>query len=71
MFGVGPENALARTAGLRFSTRDSIWADRSMRMGVPHIFAAGDCVHTYRRLLDRDVYCRWAPRRTSRGVVKV
>jgi NADPH-dependent 2,4-dienoyl-CoA reductase/sulfur reductase-like enzyme len=27
-----------------------------MRTGVPHIYAAGDCVHTYHRLLDRDIY---------------
>ena len=54
--GVKPETELARTAGVRLSTRDSIWVDRRMRTSVAHVYAAGDCVHTYHRLLDSDIY---------------
>jgi NADPH-dependent 2,4-dienoyl-CoA reductase/sulfur reductase-like enzyme len=56
--GVRPETELARTAGVQLSAKDSIWVDRQMRTGVPHIYAGGDCVHTYHRLLDKDI---WLP----------
>jgi NADPH-dependent 2,4-dienoyl-CoA reductase/sulfur reductase-like enzyme len=38
------------------STRGTIAVDRYMRTSVPGIFAAGDCVHTYHRVLDADTY---------------
>jgi NADPH-dependent 2,4-dienoyl-CoA reductase/sulfur reductase-like enzyme len=54
--GVRPDTSLATTAGARLSARSSIWVDRHMRTTVPHIYAAGDCVHTYHRVLDTDTY---------------
>jgi NADPH-dependent 2,4-dienoyl-CoA reductase/sulfur reductase-like enzyme len=54
--GVRPDTALARTAGVALGVNQAIAVDRRMRTNVPGIYAAGDCVHTYHRLLDTDVY---------------
>jgi NADPH-dependent 2,4-dienoyl-CoA reductase/sulfur reductase-like enzyme len=54
--GVRPDTALAETAGVALGVRGAIAVDRRMRTTVPHIFAAGDCAHTYHRLLDTDAY---------------
>ena len=35
--------------------RDAIAVDRGMRTNIPGVYAAGDCVHTYHRLLDTDL----------------
>jgi NADPH-dependent 2,4-dienoyl-CoA reductase/sulfur reductase-like enzyme len=49
--GVRPDTALAARAGARLGVRDAIMVDRGMRTGLPDVFAAGDCVITYHRLL--------------------
>ncbi len=54
--GVRPDTALAETAGVKLGARGAIAVDRGMRTSVDGIFAAGDCVHTYHRLLGQDVY---------------
>jgi NADPH-dependent 2,4-dienoyl-CoA reductase/sulfur reductase-like enzyme len=54
--GVRPDTALARSAGVTLGARDAIAVDRRMRTNVTAVFAAGDCVHTYHRLLDTDLY---------------
>jgi NADPH-dependent 2,4-dienoyl-CoA reductase/sulfur reductase-like enzyme len=54
--GVRPDTALAETAGVRLGVREAIAVDRRMRTGVDRVFAAGDCVVTYHRLLDTDAY---------------
>lgn len=54
--GVRPDTELARTAGVELGVRGAIAVDRGMRTNVDGIFAAGDCVHTYHRLLDADTY---------------
>jgi NADPH-dependent 2,4-dienoyl-CoA reductase/sulfur reductase-like enzyme len=54
--GVRPDTALAQTAGIALGARGAIAVDRQMRTSVPGIFAAGDCVHTYHRILDADSY---------------
>ncbi|MGW2352553.1 FAD-dependent oxidoreductase [Actinacidiphila glaucinigra] len=54
--GVRPDTALAETAGVKLGARGAIAVDRSMRTSVDGIFAAGDCVQTYHRVLDTDVY---------------
>ena len=50
--GVRPDTALAETAGVRLGVRGAVAVDRHMRTGVAGVLAAGDCVHTYHRLLD-------------------
>lgn len=54
--GVQPDTHLASTAGATLGTRGAIAVDRGMRTNLPDIYAAGDCVHTYHRLLDQHVY---------------
>jgi NADPH-dependent 2,4-dienoyl-CoA reductase/sulfur reductase-like enzyme len=49
--GVRPETSLAVAAGASRGVRGAIAVDRSMRTGVPGVFAAGDCVITHHRLL--------------------
>jgi NADPH-dependent 2,4-dienoyl-CoA reductase/sulfur reductase-like enzyme len=49
--GVRPETALAADAGATLGARGAIAVDTGMRTGLPDIFAAGDCVITYHRLL--------------------
>jgi NADPH-dependent 2,4-dienoyl-CoA reductase/sulfur reductase-like enzyme len=49
--GVRPDTELAVSAGAHTGPRGAIVVDRMMRTGLPGIFAAGDCVATYHRLL--------------------
>jgi NADPH-dependent 2,4-dienoyl-CoA reductase/sulfur reductase-like enzyme len=49
--GVRPDTELAVSAGADLGPRGAIAVDRMMRTGLPHVFAAGDCVATYHRLL--------------------
>jgi NADPH-dependent 2,4-dienoyl-CoA reductase/sulfur reductase-like enzyme len=49
--GVRPDTELAVSAGATLGPRGAIAVDRMMRTGLPNIFAAGDCVATYHRLL--------------------
>ncbi|MBR9982226.1 MAG: FAD-dependent oxidoreductase [Desulfatitalea sp.] len=54
--GARPATDLARTAGVGLGEGGAIAVDRTMATGVPAIWAAGDCVHTWHRLLQRHVY---------------
>jgi NADPH-dependent 2,4-dienoyl-CoA reductase/sulfur reductase-like enzyme len=49
--GVRPEITLAVSAGASLGARGAISVDRSMRTGLPGVYAAGDCVVTFHRLL--------------------
>jgi NADPH-dependent 2,4-dienoyl-CoA reductase/sulfur reductase-like enzyme len=49
--GVRPDTDLAAGAGAALGARGAIAVDRAMRTSLPGIFAAGDCVTTYHRLL--------------------
>ncbi len=49
--GVRPDTELAVSAGAGTGPRGAIAVDRMMRTGLPDVFAAGDCVVTYHRLL--------------------
>ena len=49
--GVRPDTSLAASAGATLGARDAIAVDRGMRTNLPDVFAAGDCVVTYHRLL--------------------
>ncbi|MGN9907800.1 FAD-dependent oxidoreductase [Phytohabitans sp. LJ34] len=54
--GVRPDTTLAETASVGLGVRGAIAVDRRMRTNVPDVYAAGDCVHTYHRLLETDTY---------------
>jgi NADPH-dependent 2,4-dienoyl-CoA reductase/sulfur reductase-like enzyme len=49
--GVRPETGLAADAGASLGARGAIQVNRAMRTGLPHVYAAGDCVITHHRLL--------------------
>jgi NADPH-dependent 2,4-dienoyl-CoA reductase/sulfur reductase-like enzyme len=49
--GVRPETALAADTGATLGVKGAIAVDTQMRTGLPHVFAAGDCVITHHRLL--------------------
>jgi NADPH-dependent 2,4-dienoyl-CoA reductase/sulfur reductase-like enzyme len=49
--GVRPDTDLLVTAGAQVGARGALAVDESMATGLPHIWAAGDCVVTHHRLL--------------------
>jgi NADPH-dependent 2,4-dienoyl-CoA reductase/sulfur reductase-like enzyme len=49
--GVRPDTTLAAEAGAALGVRGAIAVDRHMRTSLPDVYAAGDCVVTYHRLL--------------------
>jgi NADPH-dependent 2,4-dienoyl-CoA reductase/sulfur reductase-like enzyme len=53
---VRPDSALAREAGIALGVRGAIAVDRRMRTDAPDVFAAGDCVETWHRLLAKRTY---------------
>ncbi len=54
--GVRPRTGLAETAGCRLGEREAIRVSRRMETNVPDVFAAGDCVETWHRLLEGPTY---------------
>ena len=53
---VRPQTALAEAAHLATGERQAIRVTRAMETNVPDIYAAGDCVETWHRLLGRPTY---------------
>ncbi|HEY2042351.1 MAG TPA: FAD-dependent oxidoreductase [Jatrophihabitans sp.] len=49
--GVKPDTDLLLRAGAKPGARGAIEVDESMATGLPHVWAAGDCVVTHHRLL--------------------
>lgn len=49
--GVRPDTDLLTRAGAREGVRGAVVVDESMATGLPHVWAAGDCVVTHHRLL--------------------
>jgi NADPH-dependent 2,4-dienoyl-CoA reductase/sulfur reductase-like enzyme len=54
--GVEPNAELAQAAGVETGTRGAIKVDRRMRTNVAGVLAAGDCVETWHRILQRATY---------------
>ncbi len=54
--GVRPLSELAPSAGVATDKRGTILVDDHMRTNVPDIYAAGDCVQTWHRLLQTFTY---------------
>jgi len=54
--GVRPDAELARAAGAEMGERGAIRVTRAMETTVADIYAAGDCVETWDRLLHRPTY---------------
>jgi len=54
--GARPDSELAEQAGAKLGAQDSIVVTRQMRTNLAEVFAAGDCVETYHRLLAAPTY---------------
>jgi NADPH-dependent 2,4-dienoyl-CoA reductase/sulfur reductase-like enzyme len=54
--GVKPDVALAQAAGVMIGPMGPLVVNRRMETNVPDVYAAGDCVVTYHRLLGSDTY---------------
>src|SRR5215208_663471 len=54
--GVRPDIDLAVAAGVETGVRGALRVDRQMRTNLPDVLAAGDCVETWHRLLNRPAY---------------
>jgi NADPH-dependent 2,4-dienoyl-CoA reductase/sulfur reductase-like enzyme len=54
--GVRPNSDLAHSAGAKLGANGAIAITRRMETNLPDVFAAGDCVETYHRLLERPAY---------------
>ncbi len=50
--GVRPDTDLLVQAGAQTGPRGAVLVDETMATGLPHVWAAGDCVATHHRLLD-------------------
>ena len=54
--GARPDSELSEQAGAKIGAQDAIVVSRQMRTNLAEVFAAGDCVETYHRLLDAPTY---------------
>jgi NADPH-dependent 2,4-dienoyl-CoA reductase/sulfur reductase-like enzyme len=54
--GVNPATKLAQTAGVSLGVNGAIQVNRAMETNIPDIYAAGDCVETYHRILGQNNY---------------
>ena len=54
--GVQPDTALARTAGVQLGIHGAIAVTRQMETNVERVYAAGDCVETWHRMLQHPSY---------------
>jgi len=54
--GVRPNSDLAAAAGVETGVNGAIRVDRRMATNVPDIYAAGDCVETWHRILQSPTY---------------
>jgi NADPH-dependent 2,4-dienoyl-CoA reductase/sulfur reductase-like enzyme len=54
--GVRPSTKLGESAGVYLGVRGALRVTRAMETNVRDVYAAGDCVETWHRLLDRPTY---------------
>ena len=54
--GVEPDTKLGRAATIDTGARGALQVNRRMETNLPSVYAAGDCVTTYHRLLETDTY---------------
>ncbi|MCL6591111.1 MAG: FAD-dependent oxidoreductase [Firmicutes bacterium] len=54
--GSAPNNALGTTIGIPTGIKGALKVNRKMETGIPGIYAAGDCVETWHRILQNYTY---------------
>jgi NADPH-dependent 2,4-dienoyl-CoA reductase/sulfur reductase-like enzyme len=64
-----PNTELAHLAGASLGAGGAIKVNRAMETGIPDVFAAGDCVETWHRLLKRNVYLPLGTTAHKQGLV--
>lgn len=67
--GVRPDVDLALSAGVQIGERGAIRVSRKMETSMPGIYAAGDCVETWHRLLEKNVYMPLGTTAHKQGLV--
>ncbi len=67
--GVRPDVDLAVSAGLKTGEHGAIRINRNMETSMPGIYAAGDCVETWHRLLEKNVYMPLGTTAHKQGVI--
>lgn len=65
--GVNPATSLFRNKGIDMLPNGAIQTNRYMETTIPDVFAAGDCVASYHRLLKENVYAPLAPAANKQG----
>jgi NADPH-dependent 2,4-dienoyl-CoA reductase/sulfur reductase-like enzyme len=54
--GVQPNSELGSAAGIPTGIKGALQVTRRMETGLEHVYAAGDCVETWHRILNRPAY---------------
>lgn len=54
--GVRPNSELGIAAGITTGTKGALQVSRHMETNLPDVYAAGDCVETWHRILNRNTY---------------
>lgn len=54
--GVQPNNELGAAAGITIGTKGALRVNRRMETNLPDVYAAGDCVETWHRIMNRYAY---------------
>jgi NADPH-dependent 2,4-dienoyl-CoA reductase/sulfur reductase-like enzyme len=54
--GVSPNTQLVANSGLELGEKGAIRVNRRMETSQPNVYAAGDCVETWHRILERNTY---------------
>jgi NADPH-dependent 2,4-dienoyl-CoA reductase/sulfur reductase-like enzyme len=54
--GARPETKLAQAAGIEIGIKNAIKVDRRMRTNISDIYAAGDCMETWHKILQKYTY---------------
>jgi len=67
--GVVPDTDIAARAGIRLGERGAIAVNEYMETNVPDVYAAGDAVEKYHRVLNRKVWIPLAPYANKEGQV--
>jgi NADPH-dependent 2,4-dienoyl-CoA reductase/sulfur reductase-like enzyme len=65
--GVNPATSLFREKGVEMLPNGAILTNEYMETNIPDVFAAGDCVASYHRILKKNVYVPLAPAANKQG----
>ncbi|MHA2238677.1 MAG: FAD-dependent oxidoreductase, partial [Candidatus Hodarchaeales archaeon] len=65
--GVNPATSLFREKGVDMLPNGAILTNEYMETNIPDVFAAGDCVASYHRILKKNVYVPLAPAANKQG----